>query len=173
MGRESARLFYPKFVSLNIHIHFFHLYLFITRSYIGSRIVSLYSNYNQSKKSPLFFLVFGCCSPFFVCWGFILFFCLFFIFCLFVWGFFVLFVFFLFFLAFFVFFNRYVREWLGCMVAGEVIQVTRDNPLRYSIREDHKPVLSDISIGSRLFASYAVRYDAVKDCFRQDGPSGQ
>ena len=68
--------------------------------------------------------------------------------------------------------DRYVREWLGCMVAGEVIQAKRGNPERYFIAEDHKGVLDKIGIAARLFASYAVRYDAVKACFRQDGPQG-
>lgn len=68
--------------------------------------------------------------------------------------------------------ERYVREWLGCMVAGEVIQAARGNPERYYVAEDHKEALNNIGIAARLFASYAVRYDAVKACFRRDGPNG-
>nr|KAG5712387.1 hypothetical protein BaRGS_023966 [Batillaria attramentaria] len=58
------------------------------------------------------------------------------------------------------------------MVAGEVIQAERGNPERYFVAEDHKGALNGIGIAARLFASYAVRYDAVKACFRQDGPNG-
>ncbi|KAK7104901.1 S-adenosylmethionine-dependent methyltransferase Rv2258c-like isoform X2 [Littorina saxatilis] len=68
--------------------------------------------------------------------------------------------------------ERYLREWLGCMVAGEVIQANRGNPERYYIAEDHKGALEGMGIAGRLFAAYAVRYDAVKACFRQDGPAG-
>jgi hypothetical protein len=72
-----------------------------------------------------------------------------------------------------VFGGRYVREWLGCMVAGEVIQAVRGRPERYYIAEDHKGFLDKIGIGARLFASYAVRYNAVKTCFKADGPAGE
>lgn len=68
--------------------------------------------------------------------------------------------------------ERYVREWLGSMVAGEVIQTNGSNPERYYVAEDHKGALDGLGIAARLFASYAVRYDAVKACFRQDGPNG-
>ncbi|XP_076463421.1 S-adenosylmethionine-dependent methyltransferase Rv2258c-like [Babylonia areolata] len=68
--------------------------------------------------------------------------------------------------------ERYVQEWLGCMVAGEVIQMNSESPERYFIAEDHKGVMDKIGISARLFASYAVRYDAVKACFRKDGPYG-
>lgn len=68
--------------------------------------------------------------------------------------------------------ERYVREWLGCMVAAEVVQAQRGTPERYYVAEDHKGFLDKIGIGARLFASYAVRYNAVKACFRQDGPQG-
>ncbi|KAL8622891.1 hypothetical protein ACOMHN_027012 [Nucella lapillus] len=68
--------------------------------------------------------------------------------------------------------ERYLQEWMGCMVAGEVIQIKKGNPESYFIPEDHKGVMNKIGISARLFASYAVRYDAVKACFKKDGPYG-
>ncbi|XP_060083160.1 S-adenosylmethionine-dependent methyltransferase Rv2258c-like [Ylistrum balloti] len=65
--------------------------------------------------------------------------------------------------------ERYVREWLGCMVASSIVAL--DDADNFFIPDNCKPLLANIEV----VALYPVVNELLKktmECFRKDGPSG-
>ncbi|XP_033760982.1 uncharacterized protein LOC117342830 [Pecten maximus] len=65
--------------------------------------------------------------------------------------------------------ERYVREWLGCMVASNIVSL--DDNDDYFIPEHCKPVFGDINIIEIYPLFNAMTKDAM-DCFRKEGRDG-
>lgn len=65
--------------------------------------------------------------------------------------------------------ERYVREWLGCMVSTRIVSL--DDADKYFIPEDLKPGLRRISLAF-VFPVLSTLTHRVQNCFRKDGPSG-
>ncbi|KAL5016420.1 hypothetical protein ScPMuIL_006009 [Solemya velum] len=68
--------------------------------------------------------------------------------------------------------GRYVKEWLGAMVVGKMIEVDSESRLYY-IPEKYRTRLTrkDMPLFS-MMASVASYRNEVKSCFKKDGPSG-
>ncbi|XP_067682521.1 S-adenosylmethionine-dependent methyltransferase Rv2258c-like isoform X2 [Haliotis asinina] len=67
--------------------------------------------------------------------------------------------------------ERYVREILGSLAVGEVINVD-DTSTKFHVPEDHKQTLVAVSIFSRLLPQLGMRYNNVKACAQQRNPGG-
>lgn len=65
---------------------------------------------------------------------------------------------------------RYVREWLGSMVAAEVVLMTEDN--RYYIPHEVLPDIKGLAIFTAVLPASAKRIDDLYNCFQLDGPRG-
>lgn len=65
--------------------------------------------------------------------------------------------------------ERYVREWLGCMVAAEIVYVDKEG--KYYIPEDCKPALG-VSLLAAVVPLLAKTSSDVEACFRLNGPTG-
>ena len=79
-------------------------------------------------------------------------------------------LFFVLFLKRYCFLLRYVREWLGSMVAAEIVLMTEDN--RYYIPHEVLPDIDSLAIFSTLLPATAKRIDDLYNCFQLDGPTG-
>ena len=66
--------------------------------------------------------------------------------------------------------ERYVREWLGSMVAAEIVLMTEDN--RYYIPHEVLPDIDSLAMFSTLLPATAKRIDDLYNCFQLDGPTG-
>ncbi|XP_067682527.1 S-adenosylmethionine-dependent methyltransferase Rv2258c-like [Haliotis asinina] len=67
--------------------------------------------------------------------------------------------------------ERYVREILGALSVGEVINVN-DTSTKFYVPEDQKQTLVTVSIFSRLLPQLGMRYNNVKACAQQRNPGG-
>ncbi|XP_022103033.1 uncharacterized protein LOC110985896 [Acanthaster planci] len=71
--------------------------------------------------------------------------------------------------------ERYVREWLGAMVVGRIVDVDPTENTYY-VPPERRPFLVDgpmnVVAFSRLIPMLCEAYDDVADCFRRDGPAG-
>ncbi|OWF49424.1 uncharacterized protein LOC110451808 [Mizuhopecten yessoensis] len=65
--------------------------------------------------------------------------------------------------------ERYVREWLGCMVSTRIVFL--DDSDKYFIPQSLKPGLDSTGFAF-LFPVISTMTDKVKNCFRNDGPQG-
>lgn len=65
--------------------------------------------------------------------------------------------------------ERYVREWLGCMVATKVVSIDASD--KYFIPQSLKPGLQGIEFAF-LFPVMGTLTAKAKKCFRKDGPRG-
>ena len=79
-------------------------------------------------------------------------------------------LFFVLFLKRYCFLLRYVREWLGSMVAAEIVLMTEDN--RYYIPHEVLPDIDSLAMFSTLLPATAKRIDDLYNCFQLDGPTG-
>ncbi|KAK3578040.1 hypothetical protein CHS0354_039587 [Potamilus streckersoni] len=64
---------------------------------------------------------------------------------------------------------RYVREWLGCMVAANVVILDAQSD-RYHVPANHKKVLLNQAVFSSGLIHYARRFDMTKEVFAAGGP---
>ncbi|KAL3878394.1 hypothetical protein ACJMK2_030750 [Sinanodonta woodiana] len=67
--------------------------------------------------------------------------------------------------------ERYVREWLGCMVAANVVILEVESG-RYHVPANHKKVLLNQAVFASGLIHYARRFDMTKDVFTAAGPKG-
>ncbi|XP_033760728.1 uncharacterized protein LOC117342640 [Pecten maximus] len=65
--------------------------------------------------------------------------------------------------------ERYVREWLGCMVASNIVSLDDDD--NYFIPEHCKPVLGDMNILC-IYPLVNAMTKRAMECFRKEGPDG-
>ncbi|XP_069103397.1 S-adenosylmethionine-dependent methyltransferase Rv2258c-like [Argopecten irradians] len=65
--------------------------------------------------------------------------------------------------------ERYVREWLGCMVASRVVSLNDED--KYFIPEHCKPGLGVAGILG-IYSTVSAMSKKATECFRKDGPSG-
>lgn len=70
---------------------------------------------------------------------------------------------------FFDMYFRYVREWIGCMTAAEIVSITDDN--KYFIPEACKPYL-ELSYLASAMPTIAQNQKECINCFKKDGPKG-
>lgn len=74
------------------------------------------------------------------------------------------------FLKHYCFLLRYVREWLGSMVAAEIVLMTEDN--RYYIPQEVLPEIKSLTTFTAILPASAKRIDDLYNCFQLDGPTG-
>ncbi len=73
---------------------------------------------------------------------------------------------------------RYVREWLGLMVVGHVVEVDIEGH-QFFLPRHRRPILTGQSKLSLVGMFTGILYASVKvtpeliDCFKTDGPRGQ
>lgn len=71
--------------------------------------------------------------------------------------------------------ERYVREWLGAMVVGSIVEMDPETK-EYHIPERRKPFLKkgpyNIVAFSGLVPLLSQAYNQVSDCFKENGPEG-
>ncbi|XP_021339979.1 uncharacterized protein LOC110441198 [Mizuhopecten yessoensis] len=65
--------------------------------------------------------------------------------------------------------ERYVREWLGCLVSARIVSL--DESDNYYIPQKLKPGLNAVSL-TFFFPFMGTLTEKVKNCFRKDGPKG-
>lgn len=69
--------------------------------------------------------------------------------------------------------TRYVTEWLGGMVAANIVQTNEDNSA-YSIPSEYRDFLlrGGVAFSSAL-PTFATKHQDVVQAFRSDGPKGE
>lgn len=70
--------------------------------------------------------------------------------------------------------ERYVRENLGAMTSGRLVQLVEshspEDDLRYIVPLEHRPALTKLGVFSLFLSAVSRQFSAVKDCFPLDGP---
>ena len=72
----------------------------------------------------------------------------------------------------FLYFCRYVKELLGSLVAAGVVEISNDST-RFHVPEQFKACLQKYAVFCSYPIDFAKRFDAVKNCFKEDGPYGK
>lgn len=66
---------------------------------------------------------------------------------------------------------RYVKEWLGAMVAASIVDVDGVRE-KYYIHDGHKPAILNGVTTASILPLLSQSHDEVKRCFKKDGPQG-